>query len=192
MFPAGGHRVSVYHSITDTTFGPVAVVWEPDGDSAAILGVELSRPQQSAAARVAQSFQNSTVATCSEIDRVTDSIEGLLAGDSVTFDLARTRLERCPPFQQRVLRAEHGVPRGRVTTYSKVAAHLGSPRAARAVGNALANNPFPLIIPCHRAVRADGSLSGYQGGTAMKRALLEMEGLSFDRAGRIAEPEYHY
>jgi len=60
------------------------------------------------------------------------------------------------------------------------------------VGNALATNPFPLIVPCHRAVRSDGSLGGFQGGPAMKRALLEREGIAFDRAGRAAVPRFHY
>jgi len=54
---------------------------------------------------------------------------------------------------------------------------LGKPNAARAVGAALAANPFPLIIPCHRVIRADGSLGGYQGGLKMKQALLRIEGV---------------
>jgi methylated-DNA-[protein]-cysteine S-methyltransferase len=69
---------------------------------------------------------------------------------------------------------------------------LGKPSAARAVGRALATNPFPIIIPCHRAVRSDGSLGGYQGGLAMKRALLEMEGVEFDARGRVATPGFYY
>jgi len=92
--------------------------------------------------------------------------------------------EVCPLFQQRVLRAEARIPRGRVSTYGRIAAHLSVPRAARAVGNALALNPFPLIIPCHRTVRSDGSLGGFQGGLAMKRRLLELEGIAFAFSGK--------
>jgi O-6-methylguanine DNA methyltransferase len=62
---------------------------------------------------------------------------------------------------------------------------LSAPRAARAVGTALARNPFPLIIPCHRVVRSDGMLGGFGGGLKMKKALLEMEGVAFDRSGRV-------
>jgi methylated-DNA-[protein]-cysteine S-methyltransferase len=80
--------------------------------------------------------------------------------------------------------AERTIPRGYVSSYSALAACIGRPRAARAVGTALAGNPFPIIIPCHRTVRTDGSLGGFGGGLPMKRALLEMEGVTFDQRGR--------
>ena len=101
-------------------------------------------------------------------------------------------LERCPPFQRQVLLAESGIPRGWVSTYGRIANHIGVPKGARAVGNALARNPFPLIIPCHRAVRADGSLGGFQGGPEMKRALLEMEGVEFLPTGRVSPARIYY
>jgi methylated-DNA-[protein]-cysteine S-methyltransferase len=78
-----------------------------------------------------------------------------------------------------------------VTTYGRLAAHVGRPGGARAVGRALAGNPFPLVVPCHRAVRADGSPGGYQGGVPMKRALLEAEGVAFDRRGRAVGPFWY-
>ncbi len=89
------------------------------------------------------------------------------------------------PRVQRVLRAEHQIPRGWVSAYGRIAAHLGVSGGARAVGNALAQNPFPILIPRHRAIRADGSLGGYQGGAAMKRTLREREGLTFSPAGKV-------
>jgi methylated-DNA-[protein]-cysteine S-methyltransferase len=60
------------------------------------------------------------------------------------------------------------------------------------VGNALARNPFPLIVPCHRAIRSDGRLGGYQGGPAMKRALLEFEGVAAAADGRVLSPRMFY
>ena len=60
------------------------------------------------------------------------------------------------------------------------------------VGNALANKPFPLIVPCHRAILSDRHLDGYQGGLEMKRALLEKEGTPFDDAGRVACAQFYY
>jgi len=60
------------------------------------------------------------------------------------------------------------------------------------VGRALATNPFPLVIPCHRAVRSDGSLGGYQGGIGMKRKLLEMEGVQFKPSGKVAMDRLYY
>jgi methylated-DNA-[protein]-cysteine S-methyltransferase len=60
------------------------------------------------------------------------------------------------------------------------------------VGNALATNPFPIVIPCHRAIRSDGSLGGYQGGLEMKRALLEQEGVDVNQRGRVLSPNLYY
>jgi len=84
----------------------------------------------------------------------------------------------CPTFQQKVLRAVSTIPCGEVRTYKFIAKQIGNPKAARAVGRALANNPFPLIIPCHRVICSDGKLGGYQGGLKMKRSLLKMEEVS--------------
>jgi methylated-DNA-[protein]-cysteine S-methyltransferase len=79
-----------------------------------------------------------------------------------------------------------------VSTYGRIAAHLGIPGGARAVGNALATNPFPIVIPCHRAIRSDGTLGGYQGGLAMKRALLEQEGVTIDERDKVVSPRLCY
>jgi methylated-DNA-[protein]-cysteine S-methyltransferase len=99
-------------------------------------------------------------------------------------------MDLCPGFQRRVLLAEHGIPRGSVSSYSRIASHLGVERGARAVGSALATNPFPILIPCHRAIRSDGTLGGYQGGLKMKRTLLEMEGVAFDGSGRVLQNSF--
>lgn len=79
-------------------------------------------------------------------------------------------------FSERVLRATAKIPYGGVSTYSDVAARAGNPRAMRAAGNALGSNPLPIVVPCHRVVRAGGDVGNYGGGPAMKRALLELEG----------------
>ena len=89
-------------------------------------------------------------------------------------------------FQKKVLAETSKIPRGKVTTYGTIAMRLASPKAARAVGTALARNPFPLIIPCHRVVRSHGSLGGFGGGLPMKQKLLEMEGVIFDLSGRVS------
>jgi len=86
------------------------------------------------------------------------------------------RLDHCSAFQRKVLRAVIAIPRGEVRTYQFIAKQIGNPKAARAVGRALATNPFPLMIPCHRVIRSDGKLGGYQGGVRMKQALLRKEG----------------
>jgi methylated-DNA-[protein]-cysteine S-methyltransferase len=82
------------------------------------------------------------------------------------------------PFEQKVLRAAARIPYGSVATYGGLARKIGSPRSARAVGNALGRNPFPLIIPCHRIIKGDGSIGGFSAanGIKLKRMILFLEG----------------
>lgn len=120
-----------------------------------------------------------------EVPAFSAGIQSFLLGKDVQFDIDLLDLDRRPPFQQRVLLAESGIPRGYVSTYGRIARRLGVPGAARAVGNALARNPFPLAIPCRRALRSDGAMGGFQGGLEMKRRLLEMEGTGFREDGRV-------
>ncbi len=79
-----------------------------------------------------------------------------------------------------------------MTTYARLASACEIPRGARVVARALAQNPFPLIIPCHRTVRSDGNLGGYQGGLAMKKALLEYEGIKCQmiQKSQKSHPDY--
>ncbi|HXV26406.1 MAG TPA: MGMT family protein [Candidatus Paceibacterota bacterium] len=81
------------------------------------------------------------------------------------------------PFARRVYAVVSRIPRGRTLTYAQVAAKAGRPRAARAVGNLMNCNPFPITkVPCHRVVRSDGSVGGYAWGAAKKKTLLRREG----------------
>jgi methylated-DNA-[protein]-cysteine S-methyltransferase len=90
-----------------------------------------------------------------------------------------------PPYYRKLLHALAEIPRGKVRTYGEVASRTGAPGGARAAGQGCAKNPFPLVFPCHRVIRSDGSLGGFGGGLELKRALLEMEGVRFDRSGRV-------
>lgn len=83
------------------------------------------------------------------------------------------------PFQKRVWQALEVIPWGETRTYRDIAQAVGSPRGFRAVGMANHHNPIPIFIPCHRVVGADGSLTGYAGGLALKQALLALEGHPF-------------
>jgi AraC family transcriptional regulator of adaptative response/methylated-DNA-[protein]-cysteine methyltransferase len=81
-------------------------------------------------------------------------------------------------FQRQVWNALSQIPVGQTRSYGQIATAIGHPGAARAVGSACAANPIPIIVPCHRAVVADGTFGGYSGGLALKRALLAAEGSS--------------
>ena len=159
------------YSGIETVFGEINIVWK----EAAYLKVQ--RVILPHLVHTLEEFPHVKKSVNPLISRLLDSIALFLDGEEVSFDLELMDLGLCSDFQQRVLLAEYGIPRGSISTYSRIARHIGKPLAARAVGNALASNPFPLIIPCHRAVRSDGSLGGYQGGLEMKKRLLEMEGV---------------
>jgi methylated-DNA-[protein]-cysteine S-methyltransferase len=88
---------------------------------------------------------------------------------------------RGTPFQLRVWSLLQEIPYGETTTYAGIARRLGQPNACRAVGAANGRNPIPVIIPCHRVVGADGSLTGFGGGLDIKRALLRLEAGGRDR-----------
>jgi methylated-DNA-[protein]-cysteine S-methyltransferase len=108
------------------------------------------------------------------LDHVRRELDEYFDGQRQTFDLALDL--RVAPFYDTVLRELALVPYGRVETYGTLAAKVGHPRAARAVGTAMNRNPIPIILPCHRIIGANGSLTGYAGGLHVKRALLELEG----------------
>jgi len=178
--------------IEKTPFGPVVIAWAEFEDGPKVCRVHLSKPGSSAEAAAAGLYPESRPASCAAIDAVARGIRDFLAGEDVAFSLDSAAMATRPAFQQSVLRAEHGIPRGRVSTYGLIAAHLGASKAVRAVGNALATNPFPIIVPCHRAIRTGGEIGGYQGGPQMKRVLLEREGVAFDAAGRAVVRRFHY
>jgi methylated-DNA-[protein]-cysteine S-methyltransferase len=152
----------------------------------------LSKPGLTAEEQVSGCYPDAGPASCREIDGLVRRILAFLEGEDIGFELNLVRMDLCSPFQQSVLRAEHAIPRGRVSTYGRLGVHLGIPKGARAVGNCLATNPFPIIVPCHRAIRSDRTLGGYQGGEHMKRRLLEMEGIRFDPRARVIVSELFY
>jgi O-6-methylguanine DNA methyltransferase len=101
---------------------------------------------------------------------------------SAPFDLSRLT-----PFQRMVLKKAMEIPRGEVRSYQWVAKEVGAERAARAVGTALARNPIPFLIPCHRVVRADGRIGRYSGGgPGVKAMVLAFEGLDLEDLARAA------
>lgn len=178
--------------VRKTAFGPVAIAWRPSPRGAVVCQVFLSDSASPAGDKLRRAYPGAVVAACPDIRAIGAGIRALLAGASVEFDLDLVDLEACPPFQRAVLRATHRIPRGRVSAYGLVAAHLDKPGAARAVGNALADNPFPLLIPCHRVVRGDGHLGGFGGGTFLKNALLTLEGVGIDEADHLRRRRFHY
>ncbi len=109
-------------------------------------------------------------------DEAARLLKAYYRGERVVFDLPLAP-EGMTPFAERVLAACARIDYGQIRTYGEVAEAAGSPRAARAVGQALAANPLLVVIPCHRVVGTGGDLVGFRGGTDWKKHLLEMEGV---------------
>lgn len=110
-------------------------------------------------------------------DQIKNYLEGRLKSFETELDI-----DYLPPFRRKALRAAFKIPFGRVITYGELARNAGSPKASRAAGQAMATNPIPIVIPCHRVVGSDGHLTGYSGGDGIdfKRRLLEMEGVALN------------
>jgi methylated-DNA-[protein]-cysteine S-methyltransferase len=114
--------------------------------------------------------------------KAAEMLRKYFSGQKVSFDLPLD-LEDCTEFRRTVYKAVSRIPYGSVRTYAEVAAEIKSPKASRGIGSAMAGNPVPIIIPCHRVIGSDGKMTGYSapGGTDMKAKLLRMEGVRFEK-----------
>lgn len=124
---------------------------------------------------LARAFGRCVLRVPRRLDPVRRQLDEYFGGRRRSFEL-QPDLSPLPDFQRLVLRELARVPFGEVTTYGALAAGIGRPRAARAVGGALNRNPVPIVLPCHRVIGSTGSLVGYGGGLERKRALLRLEG----------------
>lgn len=167
-------------SVPTVEFGSLCILWNDRGGGAWVVRVFLSRPGLSSEALARRTFPRAVRAEAPGIDDLAGELEGLLRGSVAGISTDRLDFSLCTPYQNSVLRFLEGVPRGSITSYGRIAREVGG--SARSVGRALASSPFPLVLPCHRVVRGNMTPGGYQGGSAMKTALLEMEGVQlFER-----------
>jgi len=192
MLLQGLSAKSSSYALLPSAFGTFGVVWQRAEAAVKVHRIQLPNERTSVEELIQEVFAGAGQGLCPPVVELCERIQTFLEGEAVDFDLGIIALERCSDFQQRVLLAEREIPRGWVSTYGKIARHLGIPGGARAVGGALARNPFPIVIPCHRAIRSDGELGGYQGGREMKRALLELEGIEVSPAGRVLTDRVYY
>ncbi|HWY18007.1 MAG TPA: methylated-DNA--[protein]-cysteine S-methyltransferase [Solirubrobacteraceae bacterium] len=125
--------------------------------------------------RLAHRLSPRILAAPAALDPVKRELEEYFAGSRRRFDLPLD-WSLITPFAKRVLRKTAAIPYGGHLSYAEVATEAGSPRGARAAGNALGSNPIPIVIPCHRVLHSGGGLGGYGGGLERKRYLLELEG----------------
>ena len=158
--------------------GDVFVAYNPRG----ISHVALANNAPAFERDFERAFKRKAVPTTS----MPAGLKRALAGDMQAVRALKYDIANLTEFQQAVLRKALQIPRGQVRPYGWIAAEIGSPKAVRAVGTALAGNPVPVLIPCHRVVRTDGTIGDYALGTANKRRILENEGLALAEFARRA------
>ena len=152
----------------ETGFGRIRVNWI-DGILNSLRFGELDRRERKSPVKI--------VAGCTqneEGDAVVRDLLRYFSGESISVETP-VRMDDYTPFQRGVWKAVRDIPYGETRTYGGVGRGLGRPGAARSVGGALGQNPWPVVIPCHRVVGAKGALIGFAYGTGWKSALLELE-----------------
>jgi methylated-DNA-[protein]-cysteine S-methyltransferase len=168
-FQAGAPDVS-YRTL-DSPLGPLLLASTPIG----LVRVAFHHEgQQAVLAQLAALVGPRVLHAPKRLDQAARELHEYFAGARRTFEVpVDLRLSR--GFRKAVLLKLCEIPYGTTWSYSAVAAAAGNPRAVRAAGSACATNPVPLVLPCHRVVRSDGSLGGYGAGLEAKRALLALE-----------------
>jgi O-6-methylguanine DNA methyltransferase len=162
-------------TLFDTAIGRCGAVWGVRG----LAGIQL--PEKSKAAlrqRLLERFPSAREGTPPPpVTRLLDELTALLRGERSEVDGSTLDFSSVSPFYRRVYEVARTIPAGTTLTYGEVAQRLGSPAASRAVGQALAKNPFALVVPCHRVVAAGGKWGGFTatGGIVTKQRLIELE-----------------
>ncbi|NHJ23387.1 MAG: methylated-DNA--[protein]-cysteine S-methyltransferase [Candidatus Lokiarchaeota archaeon] len=173
-------------------FNPYTIVWEEEESKIRIERIFLSDAELKSDKKALNTFKTMKLGSSPSITLLNEKIQRFFQGEDIKFQLNLLNFNRCFEFQTKVLLAESEIPRGWISTYKRIAEHLGKSNASRVVGNALAKNPFPIMIPCHRAIRSDGDLGGFQGGIPMKHSLLELEGIKFSDKGKVIMNRIYY
>lgn len=165
-------------ALFETAIGPCALIWT----GRKIAGVQLPEADADATRRrVFSRFPEAVEAPPTrDIARVRDGMVALLRGEKPDLSAVALDMDALPQFHRRVYAAARGILPGAVLTYGALARSIGAEGAARAVGQALGRNPFPILVPCHRVLGASGKLGGFSahGGIETKKKLLEIEGVS--------------
>jgi methylated-DNA-[protein]-cysteine S-methyltransferase len=165
--------MAVTHTVVDSPLGELTLVADGGVLAGLYFAGQRNRPR---AARLG-------TRSAADLAGAVRQLEAYFAGERTAFDLELAPARE--PFDGQVRAGLLAIPYGRTRSYRELAAELGDPGLAQAVGAAAARNPLGIVVPCHRLVGSDGSLTGYAGGLARKRALLDLEAPAEVRAGRL-------
>jgi O-6-methylguanine DNA methyltransferase len=163
-------------ALFDTAIGQCGIAWGERG----VAGVQLPEAGETETrARMLHRFPAAgEAAPPPEVQNAVERIVALLRGEGSDLAAVTLDMDDVPAFHRRVYEVARTIPPGMTLSYGDVAARLGAPGAARAVGQALGRNPFPIVVPCHRVLAAGGKIGGFsaQGGVSTKRRMLAIEG----------------
>jgi AraC family transcriptional regulator of adaptative response/methylated-DNA-[protein]-cysteine methyltransferase len=182
VYRRGGAGVTIRWAATDTPLGRLVL----GASDVGLCWVSLAASDDTLVAELCDEFPRATIVADGDdvmgpmLRAVTARLAGERHAPDVSIDLQVTA------FQQRVLDALIAIPFGETRSYSQIAAAIGKPGAARAVANVCATNRVAVVIPCHRVIHADGSMSGYRWGNQIKKALLQAEGAALPRGDGAA------
>lgn len=161
-------------AVIETRIGWIGLAWSAHG----LTGLQLPRKSRAQAMRDLRR-EDPGVVEAEPPPEMANELKDYAEGRRRSFDL-RLDWSSIKPFQAMVLKAANKIPCGETRSYGWVAQQIGKPKASRAVGHALATNPIPIILPCHRVIGSDGGLHGYGGGLPMKAMLLRLEGANLN------------
>ncbi|MEM2127924.1 MAG: methylated-DNA--[protein]-cysteine S-methyltransferase [Candidatus Bathyarchaeia archaeon] len=158
----------------DGMLSPIGEIWIA-GSEQGLLKIDLRISEEHFLADLRKITPSKPIRDAMKFTKIEGRLEEYFRGNKVIFDIPLDL--RGTEFQRDVWRAIYKIPYGRLSSYGRIAEEIGRPRAVRAVGNAVGANPLPIVIPCHRIIRADGGLGGYGGGIDLKLYLLSIEGI---------------
>lgn len=163
-------------AVFPTAIGPCGIAWGPRG----VIGVQLpERTPQATRERLRRRYPDAVEAPPpSDIQQAIDAIVGLLRGEARDLSGIMLDMATIPPFRQQLYGALRGIPAGATLSYGELATRLADGCTARDVGEAMGQNPFPIIVPCHRVLAAGGKVGGFSapGGVTTKLRMLQIEG----------------
>ena len=162
-------------ALFDTAIGRCGIAWGERG----VAGIQLPEAgEEETRVRMLHRFPAAGEATPPpEVQDAIEDIVALLRGEASDLSTVALDMDGVPEFHRRVYDAARAIPPGETLSYGDIARRVGAPGAARAVGQALGRNPFPIVVPCHRVLAAGGKIGGFsaRGGIATKRRMLAIE-----------------
>lgn len=182
--------LKLFYHLIPSALGKIGIVWVQKNAAPLIMHILLPPKDIPIIKTINKNYPGASEQSHEKLKKLCLQIQNFLEGSPVNFSLKFIDMTQCYDFQKKVLLETLQIPRGKVICYGRLADRILAPGAARAVGSALARNPFPLIIPCHRVIKSTGYLGNFGGGPEMKKFLLQMEGVPSNTRGKIGREVY--